>query len=590
LKNNLIIFPDNRFIEKEDNNIFIDKYCFDNYLEANNFEKEVFQHDLNDRENRINSFNHCDQIFNEVILKIKESLNKLHHNDYDVKYYEILLGAWLRKFIQQFYFKYNLIKKIFLQKKINKVKIFDHHNYNFYTSETHTIQAATNDFIWSANIYSYIIENLSDKHLQIKKIKSHQYFFNDIKYLDNKIAKITILHRFLIFLSNSIPNFAKLFIYNFGISALMEKNLEIKFLQIPRFYQTKFFFNYSTFDKNLRKEILIKFVKSDVKNNKIINLIIGLLKKSLPLFIIEDYKNIKNQVLKKNFPKKPKYILTSFAFESNEIFKFYLASQKYKNKNLKYIVNQHGNSYITKIDNNFVNEYKTCDKFISWGNKKNNDINKIINFYNFKILNKKFLQKNNVNKNKFLVILRSSGYKALPYDRYLEGDNQLNFTLDFLINLPKEIKSNVIIRAHTSSKNKLEKYQTILNQFSVDYGTKNYFETLNEARMVYFSYDSTGFLELLGLNKPAISAWPNLYQHLNYSSQHDYEMLKNAKILFDDKNQLLEHIINIWANPEEWWGRNSTQTAIKNFNDLYSRNPDKKYLNDLKKIIVSSQY
>ena len=42
-----------------------------------------------------------------------------------------------------------------------------------------------------------------------------------------------------------------------------------------------------------------------------------------------------------------------------------------------------------------------------------------------------------------------------------------------------------------------------------------YEKVIDDARLVIFTYDATGFLENLVSNKPSISLYPNIYIHLN---------------------------------------------------------------------------
>ncbi|MAV56488.1 MAG: hypothetical protein CMI79_03035, partial [Candidatus Pelagibacter sp.] len=391
---------------------------------------------------------------------------------------------------------------------------------------------------------------------------------------------------FLIKIVSLIPNKAELFCYDLGISSLTEKKLDIIFSQLPRFYNTKFKFKYSQYDKNLRNNINFDNFEKNIHLAEIINLLLKILKKSLPKSILEDYKFLEKKTEKINFPKSPKYIFTSYAFESNELFKYYLANQKKKNNNVKYIVYQHGGSYITRIDNSYNNECKTADKFLCWGDKIDKNLNNNINFFNFKLSNKKYFLKNN--SNKLLVILRSSGYNAVPYDRYLEGKKELEFTLDFLKKIPDNMTSDVIIRAHSGSKGKLKMYNDTFHRFEIDYGDKNYFKSINNSKIIFFNHDSTGLLEILGCNKPTICAWPNFSNHLNKNIEEDYKYLIEGKILFQDNDDLLKHLNQFWQNPEKWWLNEHTQNCIKKFINLYSKKPEKNYLKDLKKTIINS--
>ena len=592
MKNNLVIYPSKKFINKKVNNIFINKFCLDQYEEITRY--DFIKGDLS-KEYREKNYRITENLFKDIISIIKKESNRIKKKDFNINFYEIILGTWLRKFIQQFVYKYKLIQTINKKKLINEVIIFDTNEYLFYTSETHTIQHATNDNVWNACLFSYILENI-DTQVELKKIKNQNSFFNDKNFLHNKktvknISLKDLLKLPINFLTRILPNKSKVFLYHTGFEFLDEKYIDIKLNQFLRIYPKTFNYEYSNYQKDLRlkynfENYLVENSDEDISDNNIIkNLILKLLSKSLPIFFVEDFDlllDISNRV---NFPINPEIILTSYAFEANEIFKFYVANNKHTNKDLKYIIYQHGGSYITRIDNSFNNECRIADVFLTWGTKTDQNLSNNISAYNFKLLNKKYFYK--TKSNNLLILLRSSGYNAVPYDRYLEGQIQLEFTMDFLKKIHKDIRLNTIIRAHYSSKNRLENFEDILKNFKIDYGEVEYFKALNDCKLILFNHDSTGMLETIAANKPTICAWPNYKNHLNNFVIDDYKYLIDAKILFDDNEKLAHHLGNIWQDPLNWWLDNNTQKNINIFLEKYSSKPKKNFGKDLINIMRS---
>ena len=279
----------------------------------------------------------------------------------------------MRKFIQQFIFKYKNISIVKKNLIIDSATIYETKDYNFYTSETHTIQDATNNNLWNSCIYSYILQNLNS-NIDLNTIDPPEKNFDDRSYLiskDNRKSlykkknfkqNIVDLYGRVI---NLLPNNSDVFIYNSGFNLIDEQKINIMFGQMPRIYPIKYEFDYSNFDENFRNKLNFeKFIKIDNKNYNqnfldIFNLIVRILNRSLPIFILEDFIRLIKFSGKLNFRKKPKAICTSYAFESAEPFKFYLAIQKFLNPKLKYFVYQHGGSYITRLDNSFYNETNT---------------------------------------------------------------------------------------------------------------------------------------------------------------------------------------------------------------------------------------
>ena len=596
MKNNLVINPLDAFLKKDDEycNLFVDRFIYDQ--RKNKKTNDKFFSSRLDLEFRKKNYNLSNILFYEILECIKIELNFVFKKNFDLKFFEIIIGAWLRKFIQQFLIKYKNIKEIKKNFNIQSATIYDVKNFKFYTSETHTIQHATVNNLWNSCIYSYILSE-SNFNIDLNILKPPINNFEDKEFLNNRIfnknkkdLKQTIL-KFYSYLTNLLPNNSKVFMYNTGFKFLNEKKIDLLFGQLPRIYDIKSDFKYSKFDANLRNNLNFqKFFK--IKNNnkdqnitEIFNLIIQILSNSLPIFIIEDFNNLIKHSQKLNFPKNPKAIFTSYAFEGDETFKFYLALKKFSNTQIKYFVYQHGGSYITRLDNSFNNECNTCDYFITWGDKTDLTKKNNIKFVNFKLLNQKYFKNNK--SEKFLILTRSMGYNATPYDRYSEGLSEFNLTVKLCKKLPLEIKKNTLVRAHYSSKNKKNFFKKF-KEIKIDYGEQNYFEAISSAKLILFNHDSTGILEMLALNKPTLCIWKMGSQHQNTFVIDDYELLKKAKILFDDDDKLYDHLMQIWSNPLKWWYSEDVQDKLNKFRTLYTKMPDKNFNINFKNIIMDN--
>ena len=124
-----------------------------------------------------------------------------------------------------------------------------------------------------------------------------------------------------------------------------------------------------------------------------------------------------------------------------------------------------------------------------------------------------------------------------------------------------------------------------LNGFKIDYSEQNYFDAVNISKLLLFNYDSTGMLEMLALNKPTLCMWEKGNQHLNTFVVDDYDLLRKAKILFDDTDELYNHLNKIWNDPLEWWYSDDVQKNINKFVKLYTKFPDNDFSNNFKNLI-----
>ena len=158
MKNNLVINPSDEFININDEfeNIFVDRFIYDQCKKKKSTDK-YFSSRL-DYSFRFENYKLSDQLFYEILECIKLELNSIFEKDLNQKFFEIIIGAWLRKFIQQFIFKYQNIVESKKKFNINYATTYDTTNFNFFTTETHTIQHATINNLWNTCIYSYIFK------------------------------------------------------------------------------------------------------------------------------------------------------------------------------------------------------------------------------------------------------------------------------------------------------------------------------------------------------------------------------------------------------------------------------------------------
>ena len=90
-------------------------------------------------------------------------------------------------------------------------------------------------------------------------------------------------------------------------------------------------------------------------------------------------------------------------------------------------------------------------------------------------------------------------------------------------------------------------------------------------------------LENLSLNIPTVCFWHDTYSHLDHQYIEKYKKLVEGKILFENFDDLIEHLNKYWDNIDDWWLSSKTQSSIKEFNKNLNINSQK--LSDLANIL-----
>ncbi len=539
-------------------------------LENQNIEKgklnyEIFHSKSNLKVNRKQNYIEANKIYQELFVDLSKELNSLHSVNLSLRSWKIIFGSWLKVFVNICYERNYLISDILETNEISKIYGVKNEKFKFYSGGTLEQRFQAADHSWNDNLFYKIIDYfdlpIQKDFLNIDEAKSQ----NLKKGLIKPNLKSNILKKSILKIFNLLKIFIKkndALITKTGLPFYYEKFFEVLHFQVPQNYDEKKI-NYREFDEN--KRLKIKLLYGKEKNIR--NFIRKNLSNFLPICFVESFDEIYRNC-EKNFPPKPKFIMTAYAWEYDVNFKFYTA--KKVNEKTPYFLFQHGSSYFT---DDFVQnriEIETAKKFFSFGYNKN----KIAEgFCNQLTLGKKVTNKTDGNLHIISTFLPA---RIFQYDQSIETVESYKNIFDFEKKLDFNIRNKILLRLDREFLETdrgqwyFNKYFKNFKEHQIDFGTNNYHNNLKNARLNLFFYDSTGILENLIYNIPTIGIWNNLYNHVEDEFVDKYKFLKEANILFDNVDALLIHLKNIWKNPNEWWFSKNTQENIEKFNSDYN--------------------
>lgn len=311
-----------------------------------------------------NVYRYCEKKYNNIFKDLVIQLNKVHNLTFSNRFWEIIIGRWLIDFIYICHKNYFNCKNILKNYKFLNYIALEKNKYNICTSNTIEAANATNDPDWNfalnSKIMSFLKVNINPIHIKVKT-SNYKLKTNNIKIKNNfKFLLKKIFFKILSFFQSSKKQ--DIFFYYTSLPLVYEKILELSLDQFPKYLEAKEEY-YCSFSKFLRKKMLLETKCRDKFEIFLRNII----PEAIPIFAMEAFKKNLNLSKKINFPKNPKFIFTCYAYQSDELFKIYLAEQC--EKNTKYFCGQHGNNYFTAHQSSLSIELKTCDKFLSWGYK-----------------------------------------------------------------------------------------------------------------------------------------------------------------------------------------------------------------------------
>ena len=516
------------------------------------------------------------KIYSSLQKDIKFFLNNFHRVSYSDRFWEIIIGPWLKTFIGIVYQRYTSLENALKDEMIDNILLVKSNLDDLSTNNVSDLEykASKNINEWNTILYTHIFENLNTTHKQIK--------FN------HKIEKKTEVHK------KNIKSFFMKFLGLINFLNLKKKyfiygaDLKFKYIILLNYYLKQIPFvtlkiNYNFKDINLEKRNNFNFKKSNI--SEIESFIRKILPFSIPTDLIENFENLINISNQANWPKNPLKIFTSVSFHGDEVFKFYLAQNVEKNS--LYISHQHGSNYFTGKNTIIQTDYDTCDKFLSWGENSQKKAHSLFNTKNISF--KKLIK----NRGKKLLVMspKWSSMRKRPYDDYGLMINE-SFTLEnLLFNLDTKIKKKVLIKAHSDvyDSKKLEKkiLEEIIfkrDKYIINRSQLNN-KLVRESKIVLHPGDYTGFLESLAIGIPTICVQSNL-NWIRYSAKKDYEKLIEAKILFTSSKEAADHINNIFYDVENWWNDPFVLNIREKFCKKYSKEAPKNPIKKIAEMII----
>ena len=587
----LIFSPDKQFWKKNVNYIFAGQWCTSlKYISKNREKLRYLKYHWSNQNKFDNDVIKLDEIYEKYLTCLFKELNSIHSIKYSKNYWRIIIGPWLKSFIDTLYDRFLFIKTASKDKTINQTWItseklspeFLGHNFN---------HNSTNDILFSeilrfTNLIPYAEKNIiPNETKENSSVSFLRHFKKSPILLARQIYYVVldrVLPQFFYFMNNDIAIGGDIF-----LNRIDRIKLQLKCKSFFSIINGKKVSPKYEYDLNLRKKI--NLLESNDIFNKLLN---KLLVESLPTVFLENYK-FYNEIVLKNTPSKAKICYTAEHFHYIYFFKFWSAYQIETN-NMKLIQIQHGGNYCTYKHKFFDKHILDCAyKYITWGASLSNSKAKKMPSLRLH----KFINKIKFNDNFGSIMWVHTGvakYTTTAENQYV-GINMMNYFKDQKLfysilnnNVKKLLISRHFINTWEDTKRIKEFAPNIKLQIvrkSEKLGKKNnFFLDLKLSRISIHTANQTTFLETLSANYPTLIFWdPNLNQ-IRDEQKYLFDILIDAEILHLNPKTAALKLNSVYNDIESWWNSKKVQKARNLFcTELAYTNSD--YLNIWKKEI-----
>jgi putative transferase (TIGR04331 family) len=484
-------------------------------------------------------------IYDTLLIEVSNYLNTIHKTNKSVRAWGIIVGSWLKHFIENVHYRYESVK--YVTNDCNNI----------------IIKIGKQEDVVVSNDYSDYMKRIEECELN-ESIYISILSFMGLHLVKQKLINKTnpdynllILRRLYIKIKNTVNNCIsymlgdKISVIISGMNHLNIKdyyNLFVKSNRLIRpFFTYKMLYeNHDLYHEN-RKDLTS--ITTNTNKEEIYELLLSIVMLYIPKSYVEYYNQYNDLITKSLLTNNVKLLVTEIGIYHDENFK-YLAAH-YVDQGAKLIICQHGGTYgMIKFNTLEILESSIADEYWTWGWKgQYSNTVQMPSYYLSNIARNRSNVSNNTNQHNILYVMTELprfhnrtcsipvGYQFSKY---------MNNSFKFINAVHKSKKNNIKMRAYWRSRGwdsnamVLNKYPSLASPSNSDIYTE-----IDKSKMVVIDFLGTTMLELLSLKKPFLLLLDLELLEPSKEFLNFIEILKNHNILFETPEQIAEYVNNV---------------------------------------------
>lgn len=502
----------------------------------------------------------------QLLPELAAALNRYHGVHHGQRYWQILLGHWLQRWVSTACNRYLTLQRALDAYEVDGTTLLRPRNFSLATKDSLAYIWATNDDLWDHVLWGKALTYLGAEMPEqtVIEIDAAPCFADPRPEVSSKSWFREMLRAVANAVLPRLAGKSDAVIIGSYLSTLVEVRLNLILRQWPQWWQTPAIQIPLPGDRSMLAREFSSSGESGLSG-----FVRSLLPCVLPSCFVEGYQTLCAAAVTLPWPSQPRFIFTSNNFDTDEVFKAWAAEKS--EHGIPYFAGQHGNNYGTHFyfGNRSWPERSAVDRFLTWGWYDGQP--ETIAAFNFKATSKTSAMDP---KGGLLLIETSVAHRFLPWDVTVEHLDYMSQQFHFVGSLPLAIREDLTVRLPGNSERlrycEFRQWTDRHPGLIVDEGFTPFKSLLEKNRLVVFSYDSTGILEMLAANNPFICFWSGKWDHLEESAVPYYELLRDVGIFQESGEAAAQKVSDIWADVPGWWSNTRVQHARERFCERYS--------------------
>jgi len=519
----------------------------------------------------------------QLLEELIQPLNTFHRTTHGNRYWRILLGHWLRRYVEVTFNRYFTLEQAVRSHAISGTTALDSPGYTLATTDSVSFIWACNDDFWNHVLCTAIVKDSQWRNITTHTVEVPAAPGFRLTAAASAGPKLTPRRVVRMLASGALSLFRRkrdALILSSFLPLKEEIKLQLRLGQCPQLWRSPDLESVEV--DSQQRDVFQLDARGHTGYEAFVRKYVS---RVIPVCYLEGYTTLVRQTQALPWPKQPKFIFTSNNFDADDIFKAWTATKV--DERIPYFTGQHGSNYGTHVyfGNRMWPERVASDAFLTWGWTEGP---KEVPSFIFKTAGLKPPKR--LPHGRLLLIQLHPEHRFGPQDLYFESGIYQRYQFEFVDALPAAIRDQLTVRLHPAhvgfSWDDEKRWRDRYPELRIEGGAARVDQLIAQSRLVVHSYDSSGILELLSLDSPVMCFWPRGLAHLLPHTKPHYESLQRCGILADSPEQLASWVAERWDDIDGWWASAAVQAARREFCNHYAR-PDRTPITTLTKLLTS---
>lgn len=535
-----------------------------------------------DREKLLQDFQALQGLYEVLLVEVTAGLNSLHGETFSLRYWRILVGAWLGYFTQIVFDRWAMLLNACRQYEIVETIVLRGAEETLVPNDTGAFARMYVGDDWNHHIYTSIIERCT-KITCASRARSTTDNITAFAPPPRKGSVYRSMATAWMRLGAKLRCEDDAFFITTYLPPAQEAGLQLRLGQLPQFWTPiptpAVGWNPNFRQWKLRPDLAGGFGR----------LVRDLIPQQMPRVFLEGYAALRNEVRSAPWPKRPKLIFTSNSHLGDDFFKAWAAEKVEAGRPL--IIGQHGGHYgIGRWSFVESHEIAISDRFLTWGWSQAGSP-KVTPVGQLKAL-KASRVRHATAPRLLLVTCALPRYSYCMYSVIVAGQ-YIDYFKDqcaFVSQLPATLRQALTVRLFPSDWGwgQRARWNDQFPDVELDAGDKSLNDRAREARIYVSTYNATTYLESFAMNIPTIIFWNPKHWEIRDTARPHFDALKCAGVFHESPQSAAHFIATIWEHVDDWWQSPAVRKAVGQFQVNFSRRP-RNFANVFKRLCRGEQ-